>query len=90
MRLPSLLLAAMCIALGALGSPALAKWPEQSIRIVVPYPAGGGVDVMMRMLAPLMSEQLGQPVVIDNRAGANANIGEIGRASCRERVSSPV
>ncbi|WP_020695955.1 tripartite tricarboxylate transporter substrate binding protein [Reyranella massiliensis] len=75
MRLPSFLLSALCVALGALGNPALAKWPEQSIRIVVPYPAGGGVDVMMRMLAPLMSEQLGQPVVIDNRAGANANIG---------------
>ncbi len=75
MSLRSLLLATLCVALGALGNPALAKWPEQSIRIVVPYPAGGGVDVMMRVLAPIMSERLGQPVIIDNRTGANANIG---------------
>lgn len=75
MRLLPLLLATLCVALGALGNPALAKWPEQPIRIVVPYPAGGGVDVMMRVLAPIMSERLGQPVIIDNRAGANANIG---------------
>jgi len=75
MRLPPLFLATLCVVLGALGNPAHAKWPEQAIRIVVPYPAGGGVDVMLRVLAPIMSEKLGQPVVIDNRAGANANLG---------------
>lgn len=75
MRLVSVVLAALGVVLAGPGNPALAKWPEQSIRIVVPYPAGGGVDVMMRVLAPIMSEKLGQPVVIDNRAGANADIG---------------
>lgn len=58
-----------------LATPALAEWPNQPIRIVVPYPAGGAVDAMLRVVAPRMSEQLGQPVIIDNRAGANANLG---------------
>jgi tripartite-type tricarboxylate transporter receptor subunit TctC len=70
----SVVLAVLCAALARVG-PAWAKWPEQPIRVVVPYPPGGAVDVMMRVLAPLMSEKLGQPVLIDNRAGANADLG---------------
>ena len=50
-------------------------WPAQPLRIVVPYPAGGGVDVMLRVISPKMGERLGQPVVVENRAGANANLG---------------
>lgn len=50
-------------------------WPTQPVRVVVPYPAGGGVDVMLRVISPKMSERLGQPVVVENRAGANANLG---------------
>lgn len=73
-RLP-LVLAALCSVLGVLASPAVAEWPERPVRIVVPYPAGGAVDVMIRVLAPIMSEKLGQPVVIDNRPGANADLG---------------
>ncbi|MDN3566026.1 tripartite tricarboxylate transporter substrate binding protein [Paeniroseomonas aquatica] len=45
------------------------------MRIVVPYPAGGGVDVMVRIVAAKMGERLGQPVVVENRPGANANLG---------------
>ncbi len=56
-------------------APARAAWPEQPLRVVVPYPAGGAVDVMLRVVLPRLSEQLGQPVVVDNRAGANANLG---------------
>ena len=56
-------------------APARAAWPEQPLRIVVPYPAGGAVDVMLRVVLPKLSERLGQPVVVDNRAGANANLG---------------
>jgi tripartite-type tricarboxylate transporter receptor subunit TctC len=43
--------------------------------MIVPYAAGGGVDVMARLIAPKLSERLGQPVIVDNRAGATGNIG---------------
>ena len=69
------ILAALGLFLVALATPAFAGWPDQPIRIVVPYPAGGAVDAMLRVMAPKMSEKLGQPIVVDNRAGANANLG---------------
>jgi tripartite-type tricarboxylate transporter receptor subunit TctC len=50
-------------------------YPARPIRVIVPYAAGGGVDVMARLVAPKLSERLGQQVIIDNRAGATGNIG---------------
>ena len=50
-------------------------WPSRPIRLVVPYPAGGVVDVHARALAQKLAADLGQPVVVDNRPGANANVG---------------
>jgi tripartite-type tricarboxylate transporter receptor subunit TctC len=50
-------------------------YPEQVIRWVVPYPAGGGTDVIARTLAEAMRQTLGQQIVIDNRPGASTNIG---------------
>ena len=60
----------------ALAAPALAQpaWPTRPIRIVVPS-AAGGYDTYARLMAPRISELLGQPVVIDNRPGANGTIG---------------
>ncbi|RZI97434.1 MAG: tripartite tricarboxylate transporter substrate binding protein, partial [Rubrivivax sp.] len=49
-------------------------WPAKPVRIFVGYPAGGLADVMARSVAHLMSEQWGQPVVVDNRPGANGNL----------------
>ena len=69
------LLVVLGFLLCAVATPAMAGWPDQPIRIVVPYPAGGAVDAMLRVMAPKMSEKLGQPIVVDNRAGANANLG---------------
>ncbi|MGE5523453.1 MAG: tripartite tricarboxylate transporter substrate binding protein [Rhodospirillaceae bacterium] len=50
-------------------------YPSKPIRFIVPYPAGGGVDMLARVVAPRLSERLGQQVVIDNRGGAGGNIG---------------
>jgi tripartite-type tricarboxylate transporter receptor subunit TctC len=52
-----------------------AAWPNKPIRLVVGYAAGGATDVIARIVGVKLGEQLGQSVVIDNRAGANSNIG---------------
>lgn len=51
------------------------NYPTGPVRIVVPFPAGGGVDTAGRLIGQKLSEALGKPVVIDNRAGANGMIG---------------
>ena len=69
------------IALGAWTATAQAQdttvsWkPARPIRLIVPYPAGGGTDVAARVVADRLHAQLGQPVVVDNRGGANGIIG---------------
>ncbi|WP_211852425.1 Bug family tripartite tricarboxylate transporter substrate binding protein [Plastoroseomonas hellenica] len=50
-------------------------WPERPVTVVVPFPPGGSNDVITRMFGQSLSRSLGQPFVIDNRAGANGNIG---------------
>src|SRR5690242_14611849 len=50
-------------------------YPTRSIRFIVPWPPGGGADVMSRILSPKLSEALGQQIIIDNRGGAAGNIG---------------
>jgi tripartite-type tricarboxylate transporter receptor subunit TctC len=65
------------VALGALARPALAQapWPSRPITLVVTYAPGGSADVLARLIAPVMAQQLGQPVVVENRAGAGGNVG---------------
>ncbi len=50
-------------------------WPARPVRIIVPYPPGGSSDIIARSISQPLSEALGQPVIIDNRAGANGNLG---------------
>lgn len=54
---------------------AQAKFPSQPIRLIVPYPAGGGTDFFARSIAPGMGEALGQQVIVENRPGASGMIG---------------
>lgn len=79
MRLSSVLSRRSLIAATAasLASPALGQgtWPSRPLRIVVPFGGGGGTDVTTRILAPRLQEILGQPVVIENRAGAGGVVG---------------
>lgn len=59
---------AACLLL--LAYPALAAWPERPIRILIGYAAGGSTDVVARLIAPKLSEKLGQPIIIENKPGA--------------------
>ena len=68
-------LAAIGLAAGA--APALhaqTAWPTQPVRMVIPFPPGGPTDLVGRVIAQALSEQLGQNVIVENKPGANANI----------------
>jgi tripartite-type tricarboxylate transporter receptor subunit TctC len=69
------LLAATAAGTSAWPAGAQDSYPSKPIRLVIPFPPGGGADAVARPLAPLMTEALGQPLVLDNRGGANGNIG---------------
>ena len=50
-------------------------WPNHPIRMIVPYPPGGGTDVVARIVNEKLSQELGQPIVIDNKGGAGGSVG---------------
>ncbi|MDG9971795.1 tripartite tricarboxylate transporter substrate binding protein [Achromobacter mucicolens] len=68
---------AATLAILALGDAASAQaaWPDRPITMVVPFPPGGPTDLVARVLAKQLTDQLGQTVVVENKGGANGNIG---------------
>jgi tripartite-type tricarboxylate transporter receptor subunit TctC len=70
-----ILIAALGAAPALLSRTAFAAYPEHPIRMVVPFAAGGNADIVARIVGAPMSAALGQPIVIDNRAGAGGSIG---------------
>lgn len=72
-------LAALTVgALGSLPAPALAQageWPQRPIKLIIPYPPGGLTDIVSRTVSDEVARILGQPVILENRAGAGGQIG---------------
>ena len=79
MRRHLLLLSLVCTGLASVSVStavhAQAQWPSKPIRFVVPYPPGGPLDTIARLLAEKVKVSLGQPVVVENKPGAGGNIG---------------
>ena len=78
--------AALVVAFGILttdASRAQDVFPSRTVRVVVPYPAGGGTDILARFLAEQLTRKWGQSVIVENAGGAAGNIGsaEVARAA---------
>lgn len=70
-----LAVALLAVLTGSASSFAAQNYPERPLRFIVPFAPGGGLDITARLVAPSLSESLGQPVVVDNRPGAGGAVG---------------
>src|SRR5262245_28963223 len=70
----AMLLAGLC-AMAAVPAAMAQAYPSKPIRLIHPYPPGASTDTTSRTIAPLLATRLGQPIVIDNRGGADSSIG---------------
>src|SRR5262245_8309116 len=61
-----------------IGAPAIAQaWPSKPIRVVVSYPPGGATDIFARAYSEYISERIGQPMIVENKAGAAGTVGAV-------------
>jgi len=67
--------AVLAVLAATLGHAHAQPWPSKPVHLIVPYAAGGPVDLSARLVAPKLQEALGQPVVVENKTGAGGNIG---------------
>src|SRR5258708_33268849 len=74
-RLVPALIYALAVMLAVVVPAGAQDFPNRAIRIIVPFPAGGPTDILSRIVAQKMSESFGQPVVVENRPGADTAIG---------------
>jgi len=75
MMILRLLLLLLTIATGAPAATTAADWPNRPIYFIVPFPAGGSTDVAARIIGDFISRRLGQQIVVENKSGANGNLG---------------
>jgi tripartite-type tricarboxylate transporter receptor subunit TctC len=68
-------IAAACGAWCLIGTASAQNYPVKTVRIIVPYPAGGTSDILARLLSAKLNDVFGQTIIVDNRPGANGNIG---------------
>ena len=80
MRKGGLILAALVVVLGNIASASAQSYPSRPITVVVPFPAGGGSDLIARIVVERMRTSLGQPLIVENAAGASGSIG-VGRVA---------
>src|ERR1700742_3332861 len=66
---------AACSVLSATSAFAAELWPTRSVRVIVPHPAGGSVDAVARIVTRKLTDALGKPFIVENRGGANGNLG---------------
>lgn len=72
-RIALALAAGLAVCMGP--AAAQAPWPSQPIKWIVPYPPGGSTDMLARLVSHKLGERLGQPVIVENKAGAGGNVG---------------
>jgi tripartite-type tricarboxylate transporter receptor subunit TctC len=63
------------VALGLAGEASSQSYPTKPIKVIVPFPPGDAVDILSRLIGPKITERLGQPMIVENRAGASGQIG---------------